>query len=127
MLPKHRGTDGILDFRLREFDRIGHERHRLARGVGKVDLQLAMDDLRMRECLVEPVDRRAWYADGFEKGDPVLRRFLGKMLGQDRDQSVAVRQAIRVGGETGVIAEDLQPGRHAEFPELLVVPHREDE
>ena len=34
MLPKHGGADGVLNFCLREFDRIGHERHGLARGVG---------------------------------------------------------------------------------------------
>ncbi len=121
------GADGVLNFCLREFDRIGHERHGLARGVGKIDLQFAMDDLRMHECLVESVDRCAWYADGFEKRDPVLGWFLGKAFGQDRDQSVAVFQAIRVCGETGVVAEHLQPGRRAELPELLVVPHRKHE
>lgn len=38
VLPEHGGAGRVLDFRLRELDRVGHEGRHLAGGVRKVDL-----------------------------------------------------------------------------------------
>lgn len=68
----------------------------------KIDLHLPMDNLRVSEHLIQPVDRCARHAHGLQNGNPMLGRLLYQMRIEQGDELITILKPIGVSDETAI-------------------------
>lgn len=81
----------------------------------------------MSKHLIQRVDRRARNADRFQQRYPVMRRLLGQMDIEKRDELITIMKPVGVRGKTGIGGQFRKSRRRSKFSELLVVADREHE
>ncbi len=107
-------------------DGVGDLFHRpFAVGVVDADPCLESEAVGAREGRGQVVDGTAGHADGGERLEPGVRGAGAQRAVERGQQFGAVGDAVRIGGEAGILGEFRKPQFGAEGRELPVVAHRE--